>query len=238
MTQQIIPHMMTEEVVRQLPDMLVPQPFVQTVEKFVEAPQAQKVERSSPVPQGMMQEVLVPVAVPKEQVVDVDRFVDVPVVLQWRVSTIQRVEKAGEVPQVHCNDNLVNVPVAMQRNVHSVHAAQKTVEVPQFQILAPLRGTCSLFQLGSGHWCAHDGGLQRVGSGDLPEKLCFHLWHPETSAPLREERVIAVRQEPNVHFQLYQRDVTDGTRSPWSFLLCWCHRVLKRWCSQGVCVPL
>merc|ERR1712135_273167 len=30
-----------------------------------------------------------------------------------------------------------------------------------------------------------------------------------------EERVIAVREEPNLHLEFYQRDVTDGMRSPW-----------------------
>ena len=92
------------------------------------------------------------------------------------------------------------------------------------------------FDAGAGvHTTVDFNGLEVV---TFQKNCVFHLWHLETSAPLREERVIAVRQEPHVHFQLYQRDVTHGTRSPWSFLLCWCHRVLKRWCSQRVCGPL
>ena len=35
------------------------------------------------------------------------------------------------------------------------------------------------------------------------------------SAPLHDEHVIAVREEPNVHIEFYKRDVTDGVQSPW-----------------------
>ena len=34
----------------------------------------------------------------------------------------------------------------------------------------------------------------------------------------RKERVIAVRQESNVHFEFYLRNVTGGTRTPWKLL--------------------
>ena len=39
--------------------------------------------------------------------------------------------------------------------------------------------------------------------------------HPNTGAALHDERVIAVREEPNLHLEFYQRDVTAGIRSPW-----------------------
>ena len=39
--------------------------------------------------------------------------------------------------------------------------------------------------------------------------------HPDASAPLREVRVITVREEPNSHPQFCQQDITDGMRSHW-----------------------
>ena len=35
---------------------------------------------------------------------------------------------------------------------------------------------------------------------------------------MHDDRVTAVQEEPNVHYVFYQRDVTDGTRSPWKLL--------------------
>ena len=43
--------------------------------------------------------------------------------------------------------------------------------------------------------------------------LCFKPLVPDTGAPLHEERVIAVRQELNVHFEFYLRKVTGGMRT-------------------------
>ena len=45
--------------------------------------------------------------------------------------------------------------------------------------------------------------------------IAFLPSHPDNGAPLHEERMIAVREEPNLHYWLYQRDVTDEMRSPW-----------------------
>ena len=40
-------------------------------------------------------------------------------------------------------------------------------------------------------------------------RIVFQPKHTETGAPLHGERVIAVREEPNLHPEFYQRDVTD-----------------------------
>ena len=47
-----------------------------------------------------------------------------------------------------------------------------------------------------------------------PEKIT-EVFFTET---LHEERVPAVREEPNLHIVLNQRDVPDGTRTPWKLL--------------------
>ena len=36
-----------------------------------------------------------------------------------------------------------------------------------------------------------------------------HPLHPDTGAPLHVERVIAIREEPNLFLELYLRDITD-----------------------------
>ena len=43
--------------------------------------------------------------------------------------------------------------------------------------------------------------------------ILFLPLHPDTGAPF-EERAIAVWEEPNLHFEFFQR-VTDGMRSSW-----------------------
>ena len=47
-----------------------------------------------------------------------------------------------------------------------------------------------------------------------PEKITEVFY----TVTLHEERVIAVREEPNLHIVLNQRDVRDGTRTPWKLL--------------------
>ena len=38
-------------------------------------------------------------------------------------------------------------------------------------------------------------------------------------SPLQEERVTAVREEPNWHLDFYLQGVTDGKQSPWKLLV-------------------
>ena len=45
------------------------------------------------------------------------------------------------------------------------------------------------------------------------------LLHPDIGAPLHKERVIAVREEPNLHLEFYLQGVIDGMRSPWKLLV-------------------
>ena len=61
--------------------------------------------------------------------------------------------------------------------------------------------------------------INRVAS-----KIVFQPLVPYTGAPLHEERVIAVRQESNVHFEFYLRNVT-GVRTG----NCVSHRVYRMW---------
>ena len=62
-----------------------------------------------------------------------DRVVVVPGVFQRRVPTIQRVEKAVELPQVQYNEKVINVPVVIQRPVLTAQTVQQTVEGTQAQ---------------------------------------------------------------------------------------------------------
>ena len=47
-------------------------------------------------------------------------------------------------------------------------------------------------------------------------RLCFSIRIQTLVLSMYEERVIAVRVEPDMHFEFYLRDVTDGMRSPWN----------------------
>merc|ERR1719223_2088409 len=38
----------------------------------------------------------------------------------------------------------------------------------------------------------------------------------ETGVPRIEERVIAIKTDPHLHLEYYQRDLSDGMRSPWA----------------------
>merc|ERR1712083_199712 len=60
----------------------------------------------------------------------IDRVVDVPVVKQRQVPSIQKVQRTVEVPQVQYIDRVVDVPVVKQRQVPSVQVVQKPVTVP------------------------------------------------------------------------------------------------------------
>ena len=48
-----------------------------------------------------------------------------------------------------------------------------------------------------------------------PEKIT-DVYHTEV---LHDERIIAVREEPNLHIVFYQRDVPDGIWTPWKLLV-------------------
>ena len=56
--------------------------------------------------------------------------------------------------------------------------------------------------------------INRVAS-----KIVFQPLVPDTGAPLHEKFVFAVRQEFNVHFEFYLRNVTGGMRTLWKLLV-------------------
>ena len=60
----------------------------------------------------------------------------------------------------------------------------------------------------------HDTLMQeRIWINRVESEIVFQPLHPDITAPLHEERVTAMREEPSLHFLFYQRDVTDGMRS-------------------------
>ena len=89
--------------------------------------------------QVMMQEVLVPVAVPKTldspRAHVIDKVVNVPVTAQRQVSSAPRVQKIVETPKVQFSDGHVDMPVVAQRQVPMIPNVQKVVEVPQIQYI-------------------------------------------------------------------------------------------------------
>ena len=65
-----------------------------------------------------------------QKTVETTHHVDVPVVVQRRVPTVQRVKQTVEVPQVQYIDKVTDVPVVVQRQVPAIQQVQKTFEVP------------------------------------------------------------------------------------------------------------
>ena len=81
------------------------------------APEQSDDSMPCPVPPAMTQEVLVPVAVPKTLLSPHVQFidnVDVPVMAQRQVHSIQRVQKTVEVLQIQFLDKFVDAPVGVQ----------------------------------------------------------------------------------------------------------------------------
>ena len=54
-----------------------------------------------------------------------------------------------------------------------------------------------------------------VGSIVWPARCCFRRLHPDTGNQQHDDRVTAVREEPDLHRELYLGDVTDGMPSLW-----------------------
>ena len=48
-----------------------------------------------------------------------------------------------------------------------------------------------------------------------PARWCFRRLHPDTGNQLHDDRVTAVREEPDFHREFWLGDVTDGMPSPW-----------------------
>jgi len=47
-------------------------------------------------------------------------------------------------------------------------------------------------------------------------EMVFQPINLETGVPQIEERVIAIKTDPHLHIEYYQRDLSDGMRSPWA----------------------
>ena len=60
---------------------------------------------------------------------------------------------------------------------------------------------------------------ERLWINRVASEIVFQSLHPNTGAPLHEERVTGVREEANLHLEFYLQGVTDGMRSPWKLLV-------------------
>ena len=121
-----VPHMMekTIEVVK-----LIPQEKVQnrTMERIIDMPVMAQHQVQKRLPRFLQTEFI-------------DKAVDVPVVMQRQVPTVQKVQKTAEVPQVKFIHKVVDAPVIMRRQVPAIQVAQKTVKDPETQSIVKNRG--------------------------------------------------------------------------------------------------
>ena len=101
------------------------QHIVNTVE--VERPKIIKQTGQKPIIQEKINQVTKPVEMPVTRCTD--KVVDIPVVAQRQISTVQTVQTSIEIPQLP----VVDVPVVVVAQVPQVHVEMKTVEITQLQ---------------------------------------------------------------------------------------------------------
>merc|ERR1712093_912611 len=65
----------------------------------------------------------------------IDKVVDVPVVRQRQVPSVQKVQKYVEIPQIQYVDKVIDVPMTKTIEVLSVQTVEKIVDIPQTQIV-------------------------------------------------------------------------------------------------------
>ena len=57
---------------------------------------------------------------------------------------------------------------------------------------------------------------ERIWINCVVSEIVFQPLHSDTdTSKLHDERIIAVREEPNLHIVFYQKDVRDEMRTPW-----------------------
>merc|ERR1712129_284261 len=78
------------------------------------------------------------------QVQYIDRVVDVPVVKQRHVPSVQKVQKPVTVPVIETVEKVVDVPVIKQVEVPQVQTIEKVVEIPQVQTVAGVTRSVNL----------------------------------------------------------------------------------------------
>jgi hypothetical protein len=57
---------------------------------------------------------------------------------------------------------------------------------------------------------------ERIRIDRVASEIVYQPLQPDSGVPMDEERVIAVRSDPNLHLEYFQRFVTDGMRSLWA----------------------
>ena len=107
----------------------------------------------------------------------VDRVVDVPVVLQRRAPTIQRVEKTGEVSHVQCNDKVVNVLAVTRRLVPAVQAVQKAAEVAQVRDIDKIADALARIRDSITQGCRVENSSTRMETQSLNNRFFRSLLH-------------------------------------------------------------
>ena len=132
--------------VEQIPDVPVPEMVEQNVEQTDETPDLSFAEKIIEKPvtqtQGKTQQVVnthvqhvvntVDAEVPLSQFTD--KAVDIPVVAQRQISTVQTVQTSIEIPQLQFCDEAIDAPAVFVVLVPQVHVVEKKAEIPQFQV--------------------------------------------------------------------------------------------------------
>ena len=110
---------------------------MQVSEKTVEISQLQAVEKIDEILE-IRTDVGTQTGLETAPVCQLTQAVDVPVVVQRQVPSIETVQKTVEVPQTQHIDKVADVPVARPRQTLSVQRVQNSVEVPQIQFIDKL----------------------------------------------------------------------------------------------------
>ena len=74
---------------------------------------------------------------------------------------------------------------------------------------------------------------ERIWINPVTSEVTLQPLEPDTdTSKLHDERIIAVREEPNLHIVFYQKDVPDEIRTPWKLP---CRRGVKESLLEWTC---
>ena len=109
-------------------------PDLSFAEKIIEKPVTQTQGKTQQVVNTHVQHVVntVDAEVPLSQFTD--KAVDIPVVAQRQISTVQTVQTSIEIPQLQYCDEAIDAPAVFVVLVPQVHVVEKKAEIPQFQV--------------------------------------------------------------------------------------------------------
>ena len=159
------------------------------------------------------------------QIQFIDKTLDVPVVMQRQVPTVQKVQKTVEVPQTQFIDKVVDVPVHMQRRAPEDRDAQKAVACAQVQFLDKIADVPVVAQ----HWMPV--AMQREipmgkrvqrrieapsimqAAGMMPEVPQIRDQTVEVARVIPQERIKLARESASVRERIRQFEMNGVSRT-------------------------